>query len=136
MTGAMNVWRRGALASGTVRRLDLVVVVAGLGACLVAGLAAAERGSIALLLLVGMGGLALVTVFQEIGFGVLLVWIVLSGPLYPPLPPARSPRSSARPPPPLRSASTAWSSWEGRRGSCCAATACRSRRRPGGSRPP
>jgi O-antigen ligase len=79
----MNVWRRGALASGTVRRLDLVVVVAGLGACVVGGLAAAERGSIALLLLVGMCGLALVTVFQEIGFGVLLVWIVLSGPLYP-----------------------------------------------------
>jgi O-antigen ligase len=65
------------------RRPDVLVAVLGALACVVVGLAAARRDSMSLLLLAGACGLALVIVFQGVGLGALLGWIVLSGPLYP-----------------------------------------------------
>ncbi len=65
------------------RRPDMLVAVLGALVCVVAGLAAARRDSVSLLLLAGACGLALVVVFQGVGLGALLAWIVISGPAYP-----------------------------------------------------
>src|SRR4051812_15728020 len=60
-----------------------LVGVAGAGACVFAGLAAVQRGSFALVLLLALCAVAMALIFGEIGFGAVLIWIGLSGPLYP-----------------------------------------------------
>jgi hypothetical protein len=62
---------------------DSFIATAGALACVLAAAAVVARGPLGLLVLAGLVGLALVVVFEEIGFGVLLGWIVLSGPVYP-----------------------------------------------------
>jgi O-antigen ligase len=65
------------------RRNDALVAALGALACLFAGLAAAHENSMALLLTAGLCAIALIAVFQELGFGALIAWLVVSGPLYP-----------------------------------------------------
>lgn len=60
-----------------------LVTVAGALVALVAGVAAAQRGTMAILLLAGLCALALALVFNGLGFGTVLTWIALTAPLYP-----------------------------------------------------
>jgi O-antigen ligase len=65
------------------RRRDLLLAVLGGGVCVIAGIAIAQREALTLLVLLGLGGLALALVFSEVGFGAVMLWVALSGPLFP-----------------------------------------------------
>ena len=59
------------------------LLLVGFLACVATGTASARHGSMSLLFLVAVVGLALVVVFQLLGFEALLAWIVLTGLAYP-----------------------------------------------------
>jgi O-antigen ligase len=65
------------------RFLDAFLLIAGALACVAAGMASARRDSLALLLLTGLVGLAVVLIFDQLKFETLVGWIVLTGLVYP-----------------------------------------------------
>jgi O-antigen ligase len=67
-----------------IRRHDHVLVLAlGALACAVAGATAVHPGSLPVLVTAGLCALAIAVIFGEVGFGALLIWVGLSGPLFP-----------------------------------------------------
>src|SRR3954465_13359944 len=67
----------------TARLSERILVAAAALACVLGGYAAAQRESLGLLVLAGLAGLALVVVFQELGFATLVGWVALTGLAYP-----------------------------------------------------
>jgi O-antigen ligase len=65
------------------RPTSQAITASGAALCLLAGIALSRGGSMSFLLFAAIGGLAVIVIFQQLGFGTLVFWIISTGLLYP-----------------------------------------------------